>query len=76
MPGPRLGRVRAFALYGETTGETDEFGLPVRYDWAADYRGRAWSCTGTRPVPEAEWVNSTICVDTGCVFGGALTALR
>ena len=32
--------MREFALYGETTGETDEFGLPVRYNWAAEYRGR------------------------------------
>jgi polynucleotide kinase-phosphatase len=34
--GRASGRVREFALYGETTGETDEFGLPVRANWAAD----------------------------------------
>ena len=34
------------------------------------------SSTDTRPTPEPEWVNNTICLDTGCVFGGALTALR
>jgi protein phosphatase len=67
---------RDFALYGETTGETDEFGLPVRYNWAADYRGRASVVYGHVPTPEAEWVNNTICIDTGCVFGGKLTALR
>ncbi|WP_295695357.1 AAA family ATPase, partial [Lapillicoccus sp.] len=38
--GRTSGRVRSFALYGDTTGETDEFGLPVRYPWAVDYRGR------------------------------------
>jgi protein phosphatase len=27
-------------------------------------------------VPEAVWVNKTICIDTGCVFGGRLSALR
>jgi protein phosphatase len=27
-------------------------------------------------VPEAEWFNKTIDIDTGCVFGGDLTALR
>src|SRR5207248_9686660 len=70
------GRVRDFALYGETTGETDEYGLPVRYNWAGDYRGRALVVYGHTTVVEPEWVNSTICIDTGCVFGGRLTALR
>lgn len=68
--------VRDFALYGETTGETDEFGLPVRYDWAREYRGTAMVVYGHTPVPEPEWVNRTLCIDTGCVFGGRLTALR
>lgn len=70
------GRVRAFALYGDTSGETDEFGLPVRYPWADDYRGSATVVYGHTPMPEPEWVNNTICIDTGCVFGGRLTALR
>jgi protein phosphatase len=74
--GRASGRVRDFALYGETTGETDEFGLPVRYEWAEDYRGKAAVVYGHTPVPEARWVNNTLCVDTGCVFGGRLTALR
>ena len=74
--GRASGRVRAFALYGDTTGETDEFGLPVRYPWANDYRGRAMVLYGHTPVPSAEWVNNTLCLDTGCVFGGRLTALR
>ncbi|WP_167002497.1 polynucleotide kinase-phosphatase [Mumia sp. ZJ430] len=74
--GRTSGRVRAFALYGDTTGETDEYGLPVRYPWAQEYRGRATVVYGHTPVPRAEWVNNTICLDTGVVFGGALTALR
>jgi polynucleotide kinase-phosphatase len=69
-------RVREFALYGETTGETDEFGLPVRHNWAAEYRGPAAVVYGHTPVPEADWLNRTINIDTGCVFGGKLTALR
>jgi protein phosphatase len=76
MQGRGSGKVREFALYGETTGETDEFGLPVRYNWAAEYRGAANVVYGHTPVPEPEWLNRTINIDTGCVFGGKLTALR
>ncbi|GAA1842927.1 polynucleotide kinase-phosphatase [Asanoa iriomotensis] len=74
--GRASGRVRAFCLYGDTTGETDEYGLPVRYPWADDYRGSATVVYGHTPTVEPQWVNNTICVDTGCVFGGELTALR
>jgi protein phosphatase len=76
LQGRGSGKVRDFALYGETTGETDEFGLPVRYNWAAEYRGKAMVVYGHTSVPEPEWLNNTICIDTGCVFGGRLTALR
>ncbi|MGI0118683.1 polynucleotide kinase-phosphatase [Zooshikella sp. RANM57] len=74
--GRASGTVRAFALYGETTGETDEYGLPVRYEWANDYRGKALVVYGHTPTIEPEFFNNTICIDTGCVFGGKLTALR
>ncbi|MFF3570644.1 polynucleotide kinase-phosphatase [Nocardia jiangxiensis] len=74
--GRASGRVRQFAMYGETTGETDEFGLPVRYPWAEDYRGRATVLYGHTPTTELRWVNNTLCLDTGAVFGGRLTALR
>src|SRR6202046_1409975 len=76
MQGRGSGAVRDFALYGETTGETDEYGLPVRYNWAAEYRGKALVVYGHTPVAEPEWLNRTINIDTGCVFGGKLTALR
>lgn len=76
MQGRASGAVRSFCMYGETTGEIDEFGLPVRWDWAADYKGKAKVVYGHTPVLDANWVNGTICIDTGCVFGGKLTALR
>lgn len=76
MQGRGSGAVRGFCLYGETTGETDEFGLPVRYNWALEYRGSAMVVYGHTPVPEPQWLNRTIDIDTGCVFGGKLTALR
>jgi len=76
LQGRASRQVREFALYGETTGETDAFGLPIRYHWAAEYRGEAIVVYGHTPVPEAEWLNRTINLDTGCVFGGKLTALR
>ncbi len=76
LQGRSSAKVRDFALYGETTGETDEFGLPIRYNWAAEYRGKAMVVYGHTPVPTTEWLNNTINIDTGCVFGGQLTALR
>ncbi|BDZ47770.1 polynucleotide kinase-phosphatase [Frondihabitans sucicola] len=74
--GRASGRVRSFALYGDTTGETDEYGLPVRLPWADEYRGTATVLYGHTPTLDAEWINNTMCLDTGCVFGGKLSALR
>jgi diadenosine tetraphosphatase ApaH/serine/threonine PP2A family protein phosphatase len=76
MQGRGSGSVRDFCLYGETTGETDDFGLPVRYNWAADYRGAATVVYGHTTVPDPERLNRTININTGCVFGGRPTALR
>lgn len=70
------GRIRAFCLYGDTTGETDDSGFPVRRDWASDYRGEATVVYGHTPWKEVQAVNRTYCVDTGCVFGGKLTCIR
>lgn len=76
MQGRDLDRTRSFALFGETTGEVDEFGLPIRCNWALHYSGRALVVYGHTPVAEPTFVNNTINIDTGCVFGGKLTALR
>jgi protein phosphatase len=76
MIGRGSGAVREFALFGETTGEMDEFGLPVRRDWASEYRGDTAVIYGHVATSEIQWVNNTLCIDTGCVYGGKLTALR
>jgi protein phosphatase len=76
MQGGVGGRIRDFTLYGETTGQIDEYGLPVRGDWAGRYHGEALVVYGHTPVAQPRWVNHTVNIDTGCVFGGALTALR
>jgi len=76
MLGQTSSSVRHFCLYGETSGERDELGLPVRYHWAVEYQGAAAIVYGHTPVPEAEWFNNTLCVDTGCCFGGKLSAVR
>lgn len=74
--GRSSARIRDFCLYGETTGETDTYGLPVRVDWAADYRGRAKIVYGHVEGKDIRVQNNTFCIDTGCVFGGKLTAMR
>lgn len=77
---PFLGResdeARRFALYGETTGELDVYGLPIRVKWAAAYTGPTLVVYGHTATPEPEWLNNTVNIDTGCVYGGRLTALR
>jgi len=70
------GAVHAFGLYGKSSGKVDERGFPIRLDWASDYEGHALVVYGHTPVATAEWRHNTICIDTGCVFGGELTALR
>ncbi len=69
-------RARSFALYGDPTGTTDDDGRPIRRDWAADYHGRALVVYGHTPVRTPRWTNASLCIDTGCVFGGALSAMR
>lgn len=76
LHGSQSSEATDFALYGAATGGTDEFGLPVRLNWAADYEGEAIVVYGHTPVVEPVWLGRTIDIDTGCVFGGSLTALR
>src|SRR6185312_3361719 len=76
LQGRSSSRVRGFALYGDTTGEKDEHGLPIRRDWAAEYRGRALVAYGHTPAERPAWAGNAVNLDTGCVFGGMLSALR
>ncbi|MDW0117024.1 bis(5'-nucleosyl)-tetraphosphatase PrpE [Sporosarcina thermotolerans] len=69
-------KIKSFVLYGDTTGETLPDGRPVRRDWAKKYHGDAWIVYGHTPVLEARFMHRTVNVDTGCVFGGKLTAIR
>lgn len=76
MLGRKSGEVRHFCLYGDTSGKAAQDGLPVRYHWAAAYGGETSIVYGHTPVSDPEWVNNTLCIDTGCCFGNRLTALR
>lgn len=76
MHGRNSPDVRSFCLWGETGTEMDEFGLPVRFSWADEYLGKAMVVFGHAPVPSPIWQGNAVNIDTGCVYGGALTAIR
>lgn len=67
---------RTFAIFGDVSGEVDELGAPVRGDWGAEYNGSALVVHGHTPNLEPRWARETVNIDTGCVFGNKLTALR
>lgn len=70
-------KVKTFVLYGDITGEKHPDGSPVRRDWAKDYdHHEAFVVYGHTPVEHPRQMNNTINIDTGCVFGGELTAFR
>jgi CBS domain-containing protein len=76
MQGRESPRVRRFTLYGEEAGETPGPRQRPGPGWARAYRGRALVVFGHTPVEQPSWQGRTIDIDTGCVFGGRLTALR
>lgn len=76
MIGRVSSAVRRFCIYGDTDGHRDANGLSVRYNWATRYDGPALVVYGHTPVAEPVALNGTLCIDTGCCFGGALTAYR
>lgn len=76
LHGRESGQVLSFAMYGQTSGKILENGLPERIKWAEAYHGEALVAYGHTPIAEVEWINNAACIDTSCVFGGKLTALR
>jgi protein phosphatase len=75
MVGRYDGQVKQFTLYGDVRG-FEANGKPIRYDWASEYSGAALIAYGHTPQPGIRFVNNTINLDGGCVFGGTLNALR
>ncbi|MFM2421917.1 MAG: hypothetical protein RL291_447 [Pseudomonadota bacterium] len=76
MIGQADNRTLNHSIYGDTDGKTDSSGLAIRYNWAAAYAGDPFIVYGHVVVPDVAWVNNTACIDTACVYGGRLTALR
>jgi len=68
--------IRHLAACGFRPGESDPPTPEKRHAWVKRYRGEAAVVHGHTPVREPQWRNNTIDIDTGCVFGGRLTALR
>ncbi|ANX12069.1 hypothetical protein ABE41_008620 [Fictibacillus arsenicus] len=69
-------KVKTFVLYGDITGETNPDGSPVRRDWAKEHHGELTIVYGHTPVENVRHIKNTWNIDTGCVFGGKLSALR
>lgn len=67
---------RHMAVYGVPHGLPGGGTLATRHSWIADYSGTAAVVHGHTPVRRAAWRRNSIDIDTGCVYGGRLTALR
>ena len=76
LQGRESKTIRDLAMFGETTGRVDQFGLPVRLNWSENYEGDALVVYGHTPQRETKIIHNTINIDTGCVYGGKLTAFR
>lgn len=76
MIGRYSSDVRAFCLYGDVDNEALKDGVLIRRDWAEEYDGEALIVYGHTVVPQPLRKNNTINIDTGCCFGGHLTAYR
>ncbi|HLF79722.1 MAG TPA: metallophosphoesterase [Dehalococcoidia bacterium] len=65
-----------FAVFGPSTRETATSGEARPIAWKDSYRGSALVVYGHYADDSVRWANNTVCLDTGCVYGGQLTALR
>lgn len=68
--------IAAFVLYGDVTGKFQTDGRPIRRDWAKSYTGEQWIVYGHTPTEKPYIINRTVNIDTGCIFGGTLSAFR
>jgi protein phosphatase len=73
--GPSTEHLRSYTLYGPTTGGKTPEGFPERIDWAPFYKGPELVVFGHQVYDTPYSHEHAIGIDTGCVFGGALTAL-
>lgn len=77
LQGKLTPEARDFALYGDVVpGQSHEERHPEREDWARRYSGRATVVHGHIAYREPRVLNDVVAIDTGCVFGGKLTAFR
>ncbi|WP_237724722.1 metallophosphoesterase [Deinococcus alpinitundrae] len=70
-----------YNVHGLDSGELDDFGHLRREDWAARHGGPHLIVSGHSPVRRPRWSGQpgrgeALNLDTGCIYGGALTALR
>lgn len=72
---PELERA-GYNAYGRDLEQRDQHGARLREDWIAGHAGSALVAYGHTPVPEPLWRANTVNLDTGCVYGGRLSALR
>lgn len=65
-----------FNVNSAKTGVVDEYGVKELVDWVAEYAGAHFVVYGHETVLEPLHRARTLNLDTGCVYGGRLTALR
>ena len=75
LQGKNNQKAAHFCLFGDANGKLDEKGFPIRHHWENSYTGKAQVVYGHTPVIKPLKCGNTWNIDTGCVFGGSLSAL-